>query len=641
MHPQKTMIFGMVVFFFLLSAGAGPAAGQGLYGQNLVVNGDAESALVAGKIPGWTTTGPFTVVQYGSSGSLSLTDDAPGDRGKSYFGGGTGTALSSASQVIQLPGVEAGTKFYFSGFLGKNYGDQNPKFITLTASFTDGQNPPKVKQDVVLKGPEDAEFDMAGGMVLRTTTGFLLSGITQVTVTVDFATPSGSSANSYVADNISLTLTQEPLTGVNLIVNGDYEDAEGRPVRGWNGSWTASAVKYDGSCYVRASDSGPTDRGRYALCVNSPRKGDTVIYQAVDTANPKTDTLIDSGRVTYQFTGWLGAHNNTPDQIKGRVTFLADAKSTTPLGTAQIGPVTGGAQEGLAEQKAPVLPVPAGTRRILIELICTKLSPVTDNMSVYADNLSLVLIAPDVGVKLISVSNAATGVAGPIAPGEMVTLTVSGLDLTATARMQLDTNGRVSTSLSGVTVTFDGTPAPLLYVGAPQNGGSQIGAIVPFDVDGKSKAPVQVNYKGDKSAPLSVDVAPAVPGIFTQEAPGGGNTAGLIWNASFVLNSSGNPAAKGSVVTIFWTGGGQTIPAGVTGGIEMQSMPQPALPVSVTIDGQTAELLYAGAVPYSWAGLLMAQVRVPDGAGTSGPVAVVITVGNASSPNGAASMWVQ
>jgi len=107
-----------------------------------------------------------------------------------------------------------------------------------------------------------------------------------------------------------------------------------------------------------------------------------------------------------------------------------------------------------------------------------------------------------------------------------------------------------------------------------------------------------------------------------------------------VLEQVGVPA-NGSVVTIFWTGGGQTVPAGISGKIETQGLPQPAQPVSVTIDNRPAELVWAGAVPNSWAGLLMARMVVPDGAGTSGPVPVVIKVGQIASPSGTATMRVQ
>jgi uncharacterized protein (TIGR03437 family) len=49
--------------------------------------------------------------------------------------------------------------------------------------------------------------------------------------------------------------------------------------------------------------------------------------------------------------------------------------------------------------------------------------------------------------------------------------------------MQLDSAGRMATTLGQVRVFFDGTQAPQLYVNS-----SEICAIVPFDVAGKSAA---------------------------------------------------------------------------------------------------------------------------------------------------------
>ena len=50
---------------------------------------------------------------------------------------------------------------------------------------------------------------------------------------------------------------------------------------------------------------------------------------------------------------------------------------------------------------------------------------------------------------------------------------------TTPASLTLDQNGKVSTSLGGVQVFFNGTPAPLTYVSD-----SQINAVVPYDVGG-------------------------------------------------------------------------------------------------------------------------------------------------------------
>ena len=94
------------------------------------------------------------------------------------------------------------------------------------------------------------------------------------------------------------------------------------------------------------------------------------------------------------------------------------------------------------------------------------------------------------------------------------------------------------------------------------------------------------------------------------------------------------------MVTIFWTGGGQTSPAGLEGRRETGNPSQLLTAVTVTIDGQPATVLSTGAVPFAW-GMLMTQVQVPDGAGTSNPVPVIITAGAASSPDAASTMWVR
>ena len=98
----------LVVLFLILGASVIPAAGQGLYGRNLVVNGDAEAGpgmpdpqQKANPITGWTTNGSFTVVQY-SANSISPSDDGRADRGKNYFIGG-GSA-SPTGYIIDATG---------------------------------------------------------------------------------------------------------------------------------------------------------------------------------------------------------------------------------------------------------------------------------------------------------------------------------------------------------------------------------------------------------------------------------------------------------------------------------------------------------------------------------------------------------
>lgn len=132
------------------------------------------------------------------------------------------------------------------------------------------------------------------------------------------------------------------------------------------------------------------------------------------------------------------------------------------------------------------------------------------------------------------------------------------------------------------------------------------------------------------SGPLTV--APTAPGVFTQEGTPKG--AGLIYDAGWNLVSAANPAAKGSTVTVIWTGGGQTNPGGVDGRIETQSLPKPKAAVTAKIGGQTATVRFAGAIPFGWAGLLMAQIDVPTTATAGNALEVALTAGAATSPGG-------
>jgi uncharacterized protein (TIGR03437 family) len=63
------------------------------------------------------------------------------------------------------------------------------------------------------------------------------------------------------------------------------------------------------------------------------------------------------------------------------------------------------------------------------------------------------------------------------------------------------------------------------------------------------------------------------------------------------------------------------------------TFPRPVLPVSVTIGGITADVLYAGAAPQFVAGFFQMNVKVPENA-PSGNLDVIVTVGNGRSQSG-------
>jgi uncharacterized protein (TIGR03437 family) len=88
-------------------------------------------------------------------------------------------------------------------------------------------------------------------------------------------------------------------------------------------------------------------------------------------------------------------------------------------------------------------------------------------------------------------------------------------------------------------------------------------------------------------------------------------------------------AAKGSVVSVYMTGEGQTSPAGVTGAIAPVSGPvpwkQPKLKATATIAGVTAQVQYYGSAPGEISGVMQVNVQIPATA-PSGALPIVITL---------------
>jgi uncharacterized protein (TIGR03437 family) len=190
----------------------------------------------------------------------------------------------------------------------------------------------------------------------------------------------------------------------------------------------------------------------------------------------------------------------------------------------------------------------------------------------------------------ISVVNAASLAAGPIAPGEIVTVFGTGFDITNTQLL------------------FDGQPATLFYTSA-----TQINALAPASLTANSTTAMSIVVDGATAASASILVAAAAPGIFTT---GGAIGQAAALNQDGSLNSASNPAARGSVISLYATGQGSS-----------------TTNIVVTIDGYTAPLLYAGAAP-GFPGLMQINAQIPSGFLPPGIQAVVLSVGGVNSQMG-------
>ena len=226
-----------------------------------------------------------------------------------------------------------------------------------------------------------------------------------------------------------------------------------------------------------------------------------------------------------------------------------------------------------------------------------------------------------------TVANSASGLAGPVAPGEIVTLYGTGIGPAALTQLTVLPSGFFPTTIAGTSVTFNNQPAPLIYVSS-----AAVAAIVPYELAGARSADVIVTFNGRQSATTQVSVAAAVPGVFTLNSTGAGQAA--VINQNGTINTAANPARVGTTISLYVTGEGQTTPAGATGKpAGSLPLPKPLLPVSVAIGGQTATVSFAGSAP-TLVGVMQVNVQIPAQVAPGNAVPVVVSVGGSSAQTG-------
>ncbi len=147
---------------------------------------------------------------------------------------------------------------------------------------------------------------------------------------------------------------------------------------------------------------------------------------------------------------------------------------------------------------------------------------------VIANKIALVPAPP---VRLDSVQNYASHIAGPLAPGEPILALGSGFG-------------------NGAQIVLDGSP--LATVSATD---TSIVAVLPDTTATSGVRTIQVWNNGTLSNSIYAPAATASPGIYTVD--GSGVRQGYILNSDGTLNSPTNPAAAGFAFTIFIAGEGQ------------------------------------------------------------------------------------
>jgi uncharacterized protein (TIGR03437 family) len=229
--------------------------------------------------------------------------------------------------------------------------------------------------------------------------------------------------------------------------------------------------------------------------------------------------------------------------------------------------------------------------------------------------------APVAALPTVTAVNAASLLAGSIAPGEILTIYGSGIGPQQGVAGTLNASGLLANLLGGSEVLFDGLPAPLFYAQA-----GQINVQAPYAIAQQTSTSVVVEYQGATVATGVLPVAAAAPAIFP-----------VVLNPDGSLNSAANPSPQTGILTFYATGEGLTNGANVAGQPATAPYATPQLAVAVTVGGGAAALLYAGAAP-GLAGMLQVDAQLPAGL-ASGPVTLQMTVGTAAAPP--ITIWTQ
>jgi uncharacterized protein (TIGR03437 family) len=400
---------------------------------------------------------------------------------------------------------------------------------------------------------------------------------------------------------------------------------------------TLPAQTYNGSIYI--------------TFVNAETPSATIPVQLIVGPPQSLSASPASLTFSYQLGGSAPASQNvTLTSTGGPVNFSVAANSTGGwLGASPASGSTGsaGSQTVAVSINPANIPANAAAGQSLMGTISITAPGVLANPITIAVTLNITA-APTPLPSTISTSAVSNGY-GAIAPGELITIKGTNLGPSpceppaACAAVgysfTVNADGTVSSTLKGVQVLFDGIPGTPTYVSP-----TQINVIVPWEIAGRTSTNIVVSYNNVPSASIPEQVVPVAPGIYTQNATGSGQaaavnlspTAASIYNgpAGQVFpgtNVTMAPAAAGTAIALYLTGGGLTSPASVTGTIN----PPAAVPlagwtqgsgtVTATIGGQPATVLYAGAAPTLITGVVQINLQIPQGVhGSALPVVITI-----------------
>lgn len=321
----------------------------------------------------------------------------------------------------------------------------------------------------------------------------------------------------------------------------------------------------------------------------------SLTFTAQGGANPASQSVNVSGSAPLTFTA-------APSPIWLTVSVASSTTPSTIVATVN----SKGMSQGTYNGAITITSNGAGNSPFTI--------PVTLNVTT-----PLVSTGPTISAIVSAASYDTSG----FSPGAIVTIFGSALGPQNGEVFSVNSKGSLDDSLGGATVTVGGFPATPLFV---QSG--QVNVILPFTLGTSGQANVEVQYNNLTSAEFNIPLTPADVQIFTANASGSG--PGSILNQDYSVNTAANPAAKGSVVSVYGTGGGAVKPTVTTGGVAGDILSQITSPYSATVNGEDATVLYAGTAPSLVFGVYQFNVKLPANI-PSGAVKIVLKVGSSTS----------
>ncbi|MDA1236042.1 MAG: matrixin family metalloprotease [Acidobacteria bacterium] len=194
--------------------------------------------------------------------------------------------------------------------------------------------------------------------------------------------------------------------------------------------------------------------------------------------------------------------------------------------------------------------------------------------------------------------NGANWRSGDFAPGGLISLFGENFSTTTASASGYP----LPETLAGVRVILNGAPAPLTFVSP-----TQINAVIPADAWlGRGGVIIQNGLGQNRQIPFTI--TETAPELFIWDS---GDV--IAFNEDGTMNGAANPAAAGSVITVYLTGVGPVDPPVPTG------RPAGTQPLSVSTSEFSAEIgdvpavvEWLGMAP-GFSGLGQANIRIPEG----------------------------